>query len=245
VDADMIFYDDPLILIQEMSNESILITEHRYTRDYDVSATHGRFCVQFMYFKNDKNGLTALRWWRDRCIEWCFAYLEDGKFGDQLYLNDWPERFPGVHILQHPGGGLAPWNIQQYQPSQKDGRVFISDKKGTCYPVVFFHFHGLKFFSDGKVACCGARYELGPEVKEIFYFPYIRRLLEIGNKVTRTGFSRNPQGALKPAPSLWGIFFEYLKNILFLVKKGNLSLFKKRLFSIRFHNHIYKLNSLK
>ena len=113
LDADMIFYEDPLILIQEMVNESILITEHRYIRDYDVSATHGKYCVQFMYFKNDENGLIALRWWRDRCLEWCFAYLEDGKFGDQLYLNDWPERFRGVHVLQHPGGGLAPWNIQQ------------------------------------------------------------------------------------------------------------------------------------
>ena len=139
LDADMIFYDDPFILIQEMRNESVLITEHRYTRDYDVSATHGKYCVQFMYFKNDQNGLTALRWWRDRCVEWCFSYLEDGKFGDQLYLNDWPERFPGVYVLQHPGGGLAPWNIQQYSPEQREGKIFISDKmKGGLYPVVFF-----------------------------------------------------------------------------------------------------------
>ena len=246
LDADMIFYEDPLILIQEMVNESILITEHRYIRDYDVSATHGKYCVQFMYFKNDENGLIALRWWRDRCLEWCFAYLEDGKFGDQLYLNDWPERFRGVHVLQHPGGGLAPWNIQQYLPEKRDGRIFISDKtKGATYPVVFFHFHGLKFFSDEKVACSGAFYELGREVKEIFYFPYIRRLLEIGNQITRSGFSRNPQGALQPAPSHWKTIFEYAKNILFLMQKGNLPLFKRRLFSIRLHDHIYKLNSIK
>jgi len=246
VDADMIFYDNPLILIQEMINESILITEHRYTRDYDVSATHGKYCVQFMYFKNDEHGLTALRWWRDRCLEWCFAYLEDGRFGDQLYLNDWPERFPGVHVLQNPGGGLAPWNIQQYRPEQTDGKIYVLDKKkGGRHAVVFFHFHGLKFFSNEKVACSGALYELDKDVKNTFYFPYIRRLLEIGNHAARSGFSRDPQGALQPAPSRWETFFEYLRNILFLMTKGNLPLFKKELFSVRLHNHIYKLNRIK
>jgi hypothetical protein len=246
LDADMIFYDDPLILIQEMTRESILITEHRYTRDYDVSATHGKYCVQFMYFKNDENGLNALRWWRDRCLEWCFARLEDGKFGDQLYLNDWTERFPGVHVLQNPGGGLAPWNIQQYRPEKTEGKIYISDKqKSGRHAVVFFHFHGLKFFSDEKVACSGALYELDREVKDIFYFPYIRRLLEMGNQATRSGFGRNPQGALRPAPSGWKILFEYAKNILFLITKGNLPIFKKGLFSVRLHNHIYKLNRIK
>jgi len=246
VDADMIFYSDPLALIMEMGNESVLITEHRYTRDYDVSATHGIFCVQFMYFKNDKNGLTALRWWRDRCLEWCFAYLEDGKFGDQKYLDDWPERFSGVHVLQHPGGGLAPWNIQQYLPAQKDDKLFVLDKRsGAQYPVVFFHFHGLKFYSDEKVECSGALYELNRQVKEMLYFPYIRKLLEIKNQVKRSGFTRNPQGALKAAPSRREIFFGYLKNVLFLIKKGNMTLFKKNLFSIRLHDHIYKLNTIK
>jgi hypothetical protein len=246
VDADMIFYSNPQILFQEMENDSILITEHRYTRDYDVSATHGIYCVQFMYFKNDKNGLTALQWWRDRCLEWCFAYLEDGKFGDQKYLDDWTVRFPGVHVLQHPGAGLAPWNIQQYSIEQTDGAIIILDKKnGSPHPLVFFHFHGLKFFSDEKVACCAALYELGEAVKKILYFPYIRRLLEIGTQTNQSGFKGNPQGARQPCPATWEIISGYGKNVIFLMFKGRLSLFKKNLFSLRLHDHIYKLDRIK
>ena len=246
LDADMIFYDNPAILIDEISDKSVLITEHRYTRDYDVSATHGKYCVQFMYFKNDENGLTALRWWRDRCLEWCFNYMEDGKFGDQKYLNDWTERFPGVHVLQQPGGGLAPWNIQQYSVEEVTDKIFITDKnKGRRYPVVFFHFHGLKFFSDEKVACCDALYELNDDVKELFYFPYFRCLLETGNRLTRSGFKTNPHGARQPAPSVWKLIMEYGKNTMVLLFRGNISLFKKGLFSIRLHDHIYKLSRFK
>src|SRR5258705_8778921 len=52
VDADMIFYQDPQIFLNEMGSASVLISEHRYTKDYDVSDTHGIYCVQFMCFKN-------------------------------------------------------------------------------------------------------------------------------------------------------------------------------------------------
>jgi hypothetical protein len=246
VDADMIFYQSPQILFDELTDQSIIISEHRYTRDYDVSATHGIYCVQFMYFKNDQSGLNALSWWRDRCIEWCFAYLEDGKFGDQKYLDDWRERFPGVHVMQNPGGGLAPWNIQQYLVEDKNGRVFITDKqKATTAPMVFYHFHGLKFYSDDKVACCGALYEIDKNVKEILYFPYIRHLLEVGDKIVRSGFKLNPQGARQPSPGPGKVLSEYIKNVIFLMLKGRLPLFKKSLFKITLHNHIYKLSRIK
>ena len=115
IDADMYFFQNPKILIDEKPADcSVIITEHRYTPSYDKSKLSGKYCVQFMYFDNTEQGLTVLNWWRDRCLEWCFNRFEDGKFGDQKYLDDWTTRFDGIQVLRHLGGGLAPWNVQQY-----------------------------------------------------------------------------------------------------------------------------------
>ena len=71
VDADMAFFQDPKALIDEAGLNSVIITEHRYSPEYDVSGSHGIYCVQFMFFRADTNGLKVLKWWRERCLEWC------------------------------------------------------------------------------------------------------------------------------------------------------------------------------
>lgn len=146
VDADLYFFSDPKVLIDEMGNNSVLLTEHRYTKLYDKAATSGKYCVQFILFRNDERGRRALIWWRERCLEWCFNRMEDGKFGDQKYLDDWTERFEGVHVLQHLGGGVAPWNMQQYIFRDDNGKINGTEKTtGKKFDLVFFHFHDLYF----------------------------------------------------------------------------------------------------
>jgi len=102
VDADIFFYSSPKPIFDELRDKSILLTEHGYSTEYKRKLKFsGKYCVQFITFKNDKYGLTALRWWRERCLEWCFAHYEDGKFGDQVYLDRWPELFGDVvHVVR-------------------------------------------------------------------------------------------------------------------------------------------------
>ena len=69
LDADLYFFADPSVLIDEMGSNSVLINEHRYTPEYDQSATSGIFCVQFMTFKNNAQGTAVLNWWRNACID--------------------------------------------------------------------------------------------------------------------------------------------------------------------------------
>src|ERR1043166_6230894 len=88
LDADMQFFADPSVLIAEMGNASVLITEHRYTDTYDQSGESGKYCVQFVTFKNDERGMKVLIGWGERGIDGFYARGEDGKFGDKKSLDD-------------------------------------------------------------------------------------------------------------------------------------------------------------
>jgi hypothetical protein len=194
IDADMVFYKNPQILIDEMPpSANVLITEHRYTPQYDKSKLSGKYCVQFMYFDNSENGKMVLNWWRARCLEWCFNRHEDGKFGDQKYLDDWLTRFNGVHSLQHFGGGLAPWNVQRFDFQQVENRIIGTPKsdiinpkytEGSSFEAVFFHFHGVKLFEHNKSILAPKMYVLNDAVKAIFYAPYLYKLKAAQLKLT-------------------------------------------------------------
>ena len=153
LDADLFFFDDPRILLNEFSKSGkhVLITDHNYAPEYDQSRKVGRFCVQFMTFRKTHEGKKVMKWWQERCIEWCFAHIEDGKFGDQMYLDSWPTQFGSeVHILSQQDRTLAPWNV-----------AYVFDVKLSTLKPVFFHFHGFRVVSNNRMLFY-RRYRIGP-----------------------------------------------------------------------------------
>ncbi|SFD48728.1 hypothetical protein SAMN05216372_1028 [Pseudomonas straminea] len=207
LDADLYFYSDPGVLINEMGDKSVLITEHRYSPRYDQSAISGIYCVQFMTFRNDSLGLHVLNWWVDACLEWCFARCEDGRFGDQKYLDDWLHRFSGVHSLEHVGGGVAPWNVQQYDFLMTPEQKIVACKRATQQQVllIFYHFHGFKFMGDKYVEL--GCYEMTAKVKRLIYKPYLKHLLEIESAISNDVRGAGRINSVTPFhPSLvWGL----------------------------------------
>jgi len=178
IDADLYFFSNPIELIDEMNSygKSVLISEHRYTPLYNQALTSGIYCVQFMTFKNNIEGRIVLNWWRERCNEWCFSRYEDGKFGDQKYLDDWPERFSCVHVLNHLGGGVAPWNVQQYSFFIENNKIIGRDKKTReTFPLIFYHFHSVKFYSNDRMDF--GIYQLSSNVVQIIYSIYINNII--------------------------------------------------------------------
>jgi hypothetical protein len=180
LDADLFFYDSPEALLNEIPfNKSVLITEHRFSRFARIfeEKRAGRFCVQFITFKNINESRAILKKWALQCIDWCYARYEDGRFGDQKYLDTWPKEYPEVHILEHQGGGVAPWNIRQYSFNWLDRKIIGTDRKTQAkFDLIFFHFHFVRIMSDGYGDLGWNK--LSKQNIDLFYIPYIQKIGE-------------------------------------------------------------------
>jgi hypothetical protein len=188
LDADLLFFADPEPLFVEMGDASVLITPHRFAPEYAHHAQSGIYNVQFLTFRRDPEGMKVLQWWHDRCIEWCYYRLEDGKLGDQKYLDDWPERFgDAIHVLAHKGGGLAPWNITQYEVRGTPAGILVDDD-----PLIFFHYHRVKLVDGGRHQWQPPGYRISPTNRRLVYRPYDRALDQAVREVrgVRPGYNR-------------------------------------------------------
>ena len=61
-------------------------------------------CAVHYIYNILKRAENILNKWIGQCIDWCYARYEDGKFGDQKYLDKWPDDYTNVHILEHREG---------------------------------------------------------------------------------------------------------------------------------------------
>lgn len=162
IDADLWFRKDPKPIFNEFeaSGKQVLITDHAYAPEYDQSNISGQYCVQFVTF-NRQGGEIVRKWWEERCLEWCHAWNEDGKFGDQKYLEQFLIKFDTiVHVLENVKYILAPWNA-------------------TIYPYstsLAYHFHGTRIFNE-KVINTTSYHIPKPTVREI-YKPYESDLIK-------------------------------------------------------------------
>ncbi len=156
IDADMFFYASPQVLFDEIEQSGcdVSIIEHRLTDNTEnrrVLSLSGRFCIEFNTFYATENGMYILNWWCDRCFELCTAKQDGIHFGDQKYLDDWEERFQGVHVLQHWGAGVAPWNIARYRLDDNGINLLKVKGKKDSVPLIFYHFQAMKYIQNKQV----------------------------------------------------------------------------------------------
>lgn len=175
LDSDLYFFGAPDPIFEEMGAASVLIHEHRFSPELrHLQAESGRFNVGLLAFRNDAAARRVLSRWREQCLEWCYARAEDGKMGDQGYLDAWPEQYPEVAILRNPGAGTAPWNQAQYRIARRGERVHVDD-----HPLVFYHFHALVLVTpEVVVPAKHLAYPMTPELLALCYVPYVSALRE-------------------------------------------------------------------
>ena len=182
LDADLFFFSDPAPLFEEIGSSAVAIIPHRFPAANTRFERYGIFNVGWLTFRRSDAALACLTWWRERCLEWCFDREEPSRFADQKYLDDWPSRFEGVHVVRHKGANVASWNLANYDLTRRDGKVFVDDE-----PLIFFHFHHLKrrrtWLFETDFAPHGAR--LNRVLKEDVFTPYCRLLDDKAAAVAR------------------------------------------------------------
>lgn len=182
VDADLLFYTSPAPLFAAMDGASVGLVGHRHHWWTRRLEKYGRFNVGWVCFRADKTGREAARWWRERCIEWCYGCVDGDRFADQKYLDHIFERFPNVVEIAHPGANIGPWNICRHAVARKADGSFVVDGK---FPLIFVHYSGVEETRPDLYLCSNVSY-LGPfsrTVRRGLYVPYIARLKQLGHEI--------------------------------------------------------------
>lgn len=167
LDADIYFYSSINPVFTELGNKSIFTVEHRYPKGQETRMkTSGRFNVGFQIFNRDKESLECLNRWREQCLKWCYWQDEDGKLGDQLYLNEWPELYKNLVISKNLGINAAPWNIGQFIVNKNGDKIYLNEEELICY-----HFHQFEILGFNSFERAYG-YHLSTKIVEYIYKPY-------------------------------------------------------------------------
>lgn len=208
LDSDLYFFSGITPIYDELGDDNILIIRHNYSEQLKyLEKRSGIYNVSLVIFKNNEVGKKCLERWREQCLEWCYAHYEDGKLGDQMYLDDWTDTFEGVHILKHKGANVAPWNINRYTLTKKNDTIYVDED-----PLIFYHYHSLKLYRDGTHQLCYSSYTLHKEDEELVYPVYIEALAD-ALKTVRNSFPEY-SGGYADKPGLQVRIKNYIKKIL-------------------------------
>ena len=165
LDSDLMFFSSPQVIYDELERKKASVGLVPHFMDYPL---FGKYCVQFVFFKGDKDGVECLRWWRDECLKWCYSRVEDGKYGDQKYLDYFAGKFNHVCEIENRGVGVAYWNMNAN--SYKDRYTYYKNQK---WPTVFFHYSGINIQVKENVMIFRHTMYLTDIVRKTFIEPYV------------------------------------------------------------------------
>ena len=205
LDADLYFFTGVEPVYRELAAGSVGIVPHRFAPQQSWREKYGHYNVGWVSFRPDTDGRACLRWWGDRCLEWCFDRPEEGRFADQGYLDRFEQVVSSVVVIHHPGVDTAPWNLSSHDIAVgSDGTPLVDGR-----PLVCFHFHGLT--RDGKryrFKHLTYRVRTTEAIRSAIYRPYVARLARLDATTSasagaRQRHSANALGRLRVTTLAW------------------------------------------
>jgi hypothetical protein len=181
LDGDLYFFSSPEVIYKELQDAAVAIVPHRYTANLAKRRSFGTYNVGWVGIRNDSDGIAVAKWWRERCIEWCYDHVDGDRYADQGYLDSFSRLSTRVKAVHNVGANLAPWNIGNYRIDFRDNHVMID----ATHPLVFFHFQGLRkgllWFIFNSHRIFGAPFS--GNIRDHIYRPYVSELLSIESTI--------------------------------------------------------------
>ncbi|MCW2279265.1 hypothetical protein [Heliophilum fasciatum] len=183
LDGDTYFFADPEPIFTEWGQYSIMLTGEHWLEEHKIlGETNGFFNTGFMGFKRDAHAMESMVWFRKKLIEWCFDKWENGLWSDQVYVNDWPERFQNVGVIKNMGVNLTPYiinyRLKESVVNKIDDAIFVDDEK-----IIYFHFYGFKYYDGNVFDICNYVMNSRDEVIRLIYPPYLYAANNMINKI--------------------------------------------------------------
>lgn len=180
IDSDTYLFSSPEKLFNQLKSHSVLLTMHNFNSDFKWLYTgKGWYNAGIIGFRKDANALKCIDWWRDRCIEWCYDKIENGKFGDQKYLMEFRKRFDGVYRERMVGANAAMWNITGHNVREYGGKVQVKDKD-----LIFYHFSAMLICGEREYGMWRWYYpEVDEKAKKLIYLPYAKDIYTAIQKI--------------------------------------------------------------
>ena len=176
LDSDLLFFCNPDKVFFEYAYANILITPHEFSSKLKHLTEYGQFNVGFIGWRTNAIGRRCVSNYRDRCIEWCFDRVEDGKFADQRYLDAWPKDYEGVVNLSGVPINISYWNIGTFELTSEGEFLCLGGEK-----LIAWHFSGLvtRDHWNYSLSHCADEIISRPEVISRVYAPYVHKLRSI------------------------------------------------------------------
>jgi hypothetical protein len=135
-----------------LTGSSIVLTPHIYTpipRDGKTPGENaflnfGIYNLGFIALRYTDESARFISWWKDWTYYSGYFNVKDGMFVDQLPINLAPIFFKEVHILNHRGYNMAPWNLHERKLSRRGDDTMVNEGE----QLRFFHFSSFRLDSE-------------------------------------------------------------------------------------------------
>lgn len=209
LDADLFFYSKVSPIYEEFKSGSIYIIPHQFEHGVSPDCHEfsdppaGRYNVGYVAFRREDIAISCLERWGRQCLDWCYLREENGKMGDQKYLDDWPGKFPNVIVSENHGVGAGGWNLIKYRISKRNGLLYLDD-----VPLVMLHLNFIDILSS-RCFTGTARWYLRP-----VYRPYARALRVSIRRIRQVAPNFHPNYATVP---YWLFFARLVRGGVVLI----------------------------